>query len=253
MAAKDYSNKICGCWQVIKRDWNPISKSHSTFWKAKCIRCGNEASVRKEDLDKNPRSCNNCKGEIIQEMALKRGAVINKIELGMQFGKLTVDSKSFTSKGKTHSYCWCNCECGNRIAVRIDHLYGRYHSKTISCGCSTESSGEIKIRQILEKYKIKFKSQHRVKNEQNEVMVFDFAILDEKDNIIKYIEYNGKQHYEPVEIFGGDEAFERQKIRDTRKTEYCYTHNINLQWIPYFEFDLITPEYLKLENFLVAE
>ena len=248
MAAKDYSNKICGCWQVIERDWNPISKSHETFWKAKCMRCGNEASVRKGDLDKNPRSCKNCKGEIIQELALKRGATINKIELGMQFGKLIVDSKSFVPKGKTHRYCWCNCECGNRIAVRIDHLYGRHHSKTISCGCSTESSGEIKIRQILEKYKVKFKSQYRIKNEQDEVMIFDFAILDEKDNIIKYIEYNGEQHYEPVEIFGGEEAFKKQKIRDARKTEYCQAHGINLQWIPYYEFDSINPEYLGISS-----
>ena len=79
-------------------------------------------------------------------------------------------------------------------------------------------------------------------------MVFDFAVLDEKDNIIKYIEYNGEQHYNSVEIFGGDEAFEKQKIRDNRKTEYCQAHGINLQWIPYYEFDSINPEYLGLSS-----
>ena len=60
--AKDYTGQIHGCWEVIERDYFPNSNSHETFWKCKCLNCGNEASVRKTDLDKNPISCNNCKG-----------------------------------------------------------------------------------------------------------------------------------------------------------------------------------------------
>ena len=237
----DYSGKICGCWEVIERDWNPASKSHETFWKARCLTCDNEASVRKTDLDKQPKYCNNCKG-------LSTRSWIN----GDRFGKLVIIDKG-QAKGN-HSYVKVQCDCGSEpFEVRLSHLKGQHHGRTISCGCASESSGEIKIRQILEKYNINFQKQYRIKNENNEIMIFDFVIFDKNNNILKCIEYNGEQHYKPVEIFGGEEAFEKQKIRDARKTEYCYTHNINLQWIPYFEFDLITPEYLKLENFLVAE
>ncbi len=59
---KDYTNKICGCWHVKERDFNPKSKSHETFWIAECINCGNVSSIRKTDLDKQPKSCNHCKG-----------------------------------------------------------------------------------------------------------------------------------------------------------------------------------------------
>lgn len=34
--------------------------------------------------------------------------------------------------------------------VRIDHLKGQNHSRTISCGCFSKSSGEIKIQRFLE-------------------------------------------------------------------------------------------------------
>ncbi|WP_026451436.1 hypothetical protein [Aequorivita capsosiphonis] len=39
------------------------------------------------------------------------------------------------------------------------------------------------------------------------------------------IEYQGAQHYEPIEIFGGQEAFERTVERDIRKKQLCEKHN----------------------------
>ena len=38
-----------------------------------------------------------------------------------------------------------------------------------------------------------------------------------------------------------------QVERDNRKTEYCNTHAIILQWIPYYDIDLISPDYLNLK------
>lgn len=91
--------------------------------------------------------------------------------------------------------------------------------------------------------------QYRIKNKNNEVMIFDFVIF-QNGEIKKCIEFNGEQHYKPIDLFGGDEAFKKQQVRDARKTEYCSTHAINLQWIPYFDYDSINPEYLKLNEFL---
>lgn len=48
-----------------------------------------------------------------------------------------------------------------------------------------------------------------------------------------YIEYNGIQHYQSVEYFGGIEAFKKQQERDNFLREYCTNNNINLVEIKY--------------------
>lgn len=45
------------------------------------------------------------------------------------------------------------------------------------------------------------------------------------------IEYQGAQHYEPVDFFGGQEAFERTVERDKRKKELCDKHNCTLIYV----------------------
>lgn len=228
---KDYTGKICGCWKVIERDYHPKSKSHETFWIAQCQNCGNITSVRKTDLDRQPKHCNNCKGEPFRSWVV-----------GDKYGLLTI-----IGKGTIRSdYVKVQCDCGSDpFEVRLSHLRGQgRNGKTISCGCTSESSGEIKIRQILENANLNFQKQYRVKNEDGEVMVFDFVIFDDNNKIIKCIEYNGQQHYHPVDFFGGQAAFERQKTRDARKADYCRTHSIILQEIPYTSYDSINLEML---------
>lgn len=62
------------------------------------------------------------------------------------------------------------------------------------------------------------------------------------------IEYQGKQHFEPVEIFGGIEAFEKQKKRDELKKELSMQNDVKLVYVNYWED--ITSELLKerIEN-----
>lgn len=54
------------------------------------------------------------------------------------------------------------------------------------------------------------------------------------------VEYQGKQHYEPVEYFGGEEAFRRVQIRDADKKRLSEENNIRLVYINYW--DVVTPE-----------
>lgn len=49
------------------------------------------------------------------------------------------------------------------------------------------------------------------------------------------IEYNGIQHYEPNDFFGGEESFKKQLIRDKIKKKYCENNNIKLIIIRYDE------------------
>lgn len=38
-------------------------------------------------------------------------------------------------------------------------------------------------------------------------MIFDFVIFNDKNQIIQCIEYDGEQHFKPIEFFGGEQAF----------------------------------------------
>jgi len=58
---------------------------------------------------------------------------------------------------------------------------------------------------------------------------FDFYI--ENYNLI--IEFDGKQHFEPISRFGGEEGFNKIKINDAIKNNYCKLHKINLIRINY--------------------
>ena len=49
------------------------------------------------------------------------------------------------------------------------------------------------------------------------------------------IEYQGKQHFTPVEYFGGEEAFHRQKARDSIKKKLSEKNGIKLVYINYWE------------------
>ena len=62
---------------------------------------------------------------------------------------------------------------------------------------------------------------------------FDFYI----PSLNVAIEYDGIQHYEPVDIFGGQEQFEIQQKNDNIKNEYCKNNNLKLYRISYKDFD----------------
>jgi hypothetical protein len=47
------------------------------------------------------------------------------------------------------------------------------------------------------------------------------------------IEYQGKQHYEPIEFFGGEDAFRQIQVRDRIKAKLCKDNNIKLLCIRY--------------------
>lgn len=105
------------------------------------------------------------------------------------------------------------------------------------------SSGEIKIKRILEENKINFRYQYVIP-ELSKFMAFDFAIMDDNNNLIKLIEFDGEQHFYSVDIFGGEETFKIQQERDSKKNIYCKENNITLLRIPYTDYDKINIDLL---------
>ena len=58
------------------------------------------------------------------------------------------------------------------------------------------------------------------------------------------IEYQGKQHFEPVYFFGGEDSFEKVKIRDEEKRKLSAEHGIKLVYINFDE--VITSELIRI-------
>lgn len=230
-----------GNWTIIERDFNPVSKSHSTFWFAKCGLCGKIYSVNRDSLVSNQSSCcNHCKCNAYQNRY--------DISIGTMFGYLEVMSEPFQMSGNNKGVkCKCHkCNKEDLVEVRISHLLGRNHSRIISCGCAQESAGELKIRQILEINNIPFQSQYYI-NDFSKYAPFDFAILNRNNELVKLIEYDGEQHFKSIKHFGGEEQFKKQQEIDKRKNEYCKKQGIELLRIPYMDFDKIDLSYLRIK------
>jgi len=47
------------------------------------------------------------------------------------------------------------------------------------------------------------------------------------------VEYQGEQHFKPIEIFGGEKGFQENKERDKRKKMLCEANGIRLEYINY--------------------
>lgn len=113
------------------------------------------------------------------------------------------------------------------------------------CPQCSESYGERKIRQFLIGDNVIYVYQKIFKDcKDKRALPFDFY-LPEYDICI---EYQGIQHYKPIEYFGGQKTFENQILRDSIKREYCQKNNIFLCEIPYYSN--IDDELIKLYNLI---
>jgi hypothetical protein len=85
----------------------------------------------------------------------------------------------------------CKCDCGGETIVDANNLR---NGNTNSCGC-IKSKGEMLINNWLQEHNIVFQSQYSHDNiilESGRRPFFDFAIFDNQNNLLCFIEYNGK-------------------------------------------------------------
>ena len=109
------------------------------------------------------------------------------------------------------------------------------------------SRGEIKIEEILKEAELPFKMEYSfpdLKSDNGRPLRFDFVVFDDDGNIDFIIEYQGRQHYEASQKFGGKRGLYQQKYNDNRKRRFCALHDFNLIEIPYTEENLINYDYI---------
>lgn len=111
--------------------------------------------------------------------------------------------------------------------------------------CTTNSNGEVTIRQYLNSVNINYdvhKTFPDLFGTGGGYLSYDFYI----PSFNMLIEYQGKQHDTPIEYFGGERQFKIQQIHDDIKRSYAKNHNIKLLEIWYWDFD-------NIENILQKE
>lgn len=109
------------------------------------------------------------------------------------------------------------------------------------------SRGEIKIQEILQQSGLRFtmeQSFEGLNSSNGRPLRFDFCVYDDDGNIDFLIEYQGKQHYEPSQKFGGKKGFYQQQFNDNKKRRFCALNGITLVEIPYTEENLISYDYI---------
>lgn len=95
--------------------------------------------------------------------------------------------------------------------------------------------GEKYVHQYLKSNNISFIQQQKFSDligTGGGYLSYDFSIPSKKYGLI-LIEYNGIQHYESSEFFGGDEQLKKQKEHDRLKKEYAKKHGYKLIIIKY--------------------
>lgn len=126
--------------------------------------------------------------------------------------------------------------------------YNGYWSAA-KCDCHKISSFQWIVNKLLTENNVSYRVEKSFDNlygTNNKVLLrYDFAVLDEKENVTCLIECQGEQHYKPVDEFGGNYQYENQQKNDELKRNYAKE-----QGIPLYEISHKDKKYEKVEKFL---
>jgi hypothetical protein len=211
-------------------------RNTSSIIEYRCKKCGHTAKSDFRHLYENRQcgSCTNVIGKTHEKVYNQIKDVSNgEYELISQYN---VAKEQITIKHHL---------CGNSYPVLLSNfMQGK------RCPFCASSRGEKIIHEELKNYSdIITISQYRFEDcIKVRKLPFDFAIFDKNMNLLCLIEYQGIQHYEPVDYFGGIESFKIQQISDNIKREYCKNNNIMLIEIEYTKNDEIKNIICELIN-----
>lgn len=196
------------------------------------------------------------------------GKLFNVSPRGLLYGEVPCNCNKINPKMKTDEYFKEEINTlTNGEYINLDTYIGAQNSirfKHIKCGTIFEttphrfllghtmcplcngSRGEQLIQLYLERNKIRYKREFTFSDCKNiNVLPFDVAMFLNDD--IQIIEFHGKQHYEPIEWFGGIKGFKYRKHNDEIKYNYCISNNIKIMIIPYWDMNNMTD---ILDNFI---
>lgn len=230
---KDLKNQIFGHLMAIQptkqRKWGSI------VWRCKCLYCGNE-QVYRDAGNLQKHYDHNCGCHISQKSLknLEKSHIIINLE-GQTFGDFKVLYLSKNNEKYKPIKWHCKCiRCGYEKDINSQSLR---EQRSKYCKCHRSSRGQDKIEKLLIQNNLFYEREKKFNSckGNKQFLPFDFYVNNEY-----LIEYDGQQHFKPIEIFGGQQRFLFTQERDKIKTQWCIDNNIPLIRIPYTQLELLS-------------
>lgn len=175
-------------------------------------------------------------------IGLKHGCT--KCSTNKRTDKKRMTKDDFIEKSlKIHGskYLYDNVIYGQNNKTKIDiicKIHGVFKTKPnnhlsgYGCPSCSQSKGELKILEFLKEHNVNFVRQKTFNGcRYVKLLKFDFYLPEYNT----CIEYDGEQHYKPINFFGGEEGLKLLKIKDNIKNEFCLKNNMKLIRIKYDE------------------
>ena len=162
-----------------------------------------------------------CKKCYLESKVFKKDDILSKF-LEIHGNHYTYNMDNFKN---LHTKIEIRCDRGHKFSQKVsNHLQGK------GCPKCRQSFGERQIDKFLTENKIDFIRQKKFPScKYIGLLPFDFYLP--KSRIA--IEYDGQQHFFPVEAFGGVKEYEKNKLKDQIKNNFCDSYQIILIRISY--------------------
>lgn len=226
-------------WQWV--DDNTEYVHNRTKFKIICVR-GHEKYTCQDDFVNGKRDCNDCANTT---RATKSMLTIKEVKDICANSGFTLLDKEYTgTKNVVHVKC---VNCLENMDIIFDTMR---RGRCPKCN-SSKSAGALRVQRVLESNpnvvciseEFSFGAEYQVNDDwfhckDVNVLRYDFKV-ELVDGSDLFVEFDGSQHFESIEFFGGKEAFIKRRQHDLLKNLYCDYNNKHMLRIAQKDFKRI--------------
>ncbi len=223
---EDYIKELPNDYEIIDKE--SYKDSHSIM-KFRHKTCNSVFSKSISDFFYNSQYCKKCsKFKNYKNSMMSNEELIDRLS---KSGYKDISIEKYYGRNSL-----CKVKCATCETIYEDTAYRLYNTLYCKKCNQSGSNGERLIRKYLINKGIHFEEQKKFDDLiYKGYLRFDFYVPT--DNIL--IEFDGIQHFKPIDLFGGEDTFRESKIRDSLKNEYCRNKGYTLIRIPYTDIDNI--------------
>lgn len=214
-----YLNKYNKNLKYINCMYDKINEK--TYLDLQCKICGYEYKSCLNNIKHRNTDCPGCMNNVV----LSEDDMLYRITLKLYTQPhIKLLNFNYNNGGNKNAIGTYYCEIHN---YTWDSMYFGTIAKDQSCKLCMQgqSKGEKYITEILDNLKVNYIREYKFDKCFNQrKLPFDFYIPD--FNLC--IEYDGRQHFESVDFYGGNDAFFIRKKNDEIKNSFCENNNITL-------------------------